>query len=241
VKSNTPGCILRTVLALLFLASASECRAQAPPPSDPTLDTTGLPWVYKALPKPTREPWQKITNKERLTLYQQTSFSGMAVLGSATGAAFSQWLDSPTEWGQGAQGYGKRVASSYAATIVNGTIQYGMSAMLHEDNRYFRSTSNSFGGRLGAVIVSPFVAHNGSGGKRFSVSSFMGGAGQSTIPLAWSPRSWQGGSGIGINALIWYGQYAGTNLVREFYPSLVARHRKKSTAKAAGTAKSATP
>ena len=217
--------------ALLLVTAAAICCAQAPPPADPTLDTAGLPWAVKVLPKPSPEPWQKITSKQRIALYQQTTFSGFAVLGSATGAAFSQWLDSPTEWGQGAEGYGKRLASSYGATIINGTITLGTSALFHDDNRYFRSTSPSFGGRFGAVVISPFVAHNDRGGTRFSTSSFLGGVGQSTIPLAWSPPSWQGASGIGINALIWYGQAAGINLVREFYPSVAAHFRKKAPAK----------
>ena len=214
----------------LLLITAAVCRAQAPVPSDPTLDQTGLPWAIRALPKPSPEPWQKITPGQRWSHYQQSTFSGFALLGSATGAAFSQALDSPTEWGQGAEGYGRRVASSYGATIINGTIQFGTSALFHEDNRYFRSTATSFGGRFGAVVISPFVARNDQGGKRFSVSSFLGGAGQSTIPLAWSPRSWQGGSEIAINALIWYGQAAGVNLVREFYPSVAAKFRKKGAA-----------
>jgi hypothetical protein len=216
--------------ALVLLTTAAICCAQGSPPSDPTLDPAGLPWAVKVLPKPSPEPWQKITSKQRISLYQQTTFSGFAVLGAATGAAFSQWLDSPTEWGQGAEGYGKRVASSYGATIINGTITLATSALFHDDNRYFRSTSPSLGGRFGAVIISPFVAHNDRGGTRFSTSSFLGGVGQSTIPLAWSPRSWQGASEIGINALIWYGQAAGVNLVREFYPSIAAHFRKKALA-----------
>ena len=190
-------------LAVLLLVLATVCRAQTTAPSDSTVDPAGLSWVIKLLPQSAPEPWQKITPKQRWTLYQQTIFSGFGVLGAATGAAFSQWLDSPTEWGQGAEGYGKRLASSYGATIINGTIQYGTAALFHDDNRYYRSKASSFGGRFGAVVISPFVARNDHGGKRFSTSSFLGDAGQSTIPLAWSPRSWQGASEIGINALIW--------------------------------------
>jgi hypothetical protein len=221
-------------IAVLFAVAATVCGAQSTAPSDPTLDPAGVPWIVRQLPKPAPEPFQKITPKERWTFYQQTTFSGVAVLEAATGAAFSQWLNSPEEWGQGAEGYGRRVASSYGATIINGTIQYGTSALFHEDNRYHRSKAASFGGRFGAVVISPFVAYNDRGGKRFSTSSFLGGAGQSTIPLAWSPRSWQGGSEIGINALIWYGQTAGGNLVREFYPSVAAHFRKKAAANANG-------
>jgi hypothetical protein len=220
-------------LAVLFPALATIGRAQNTAPADPTLDPTGLPWIVRQLPQPAPEPWEKITPKERWLLYQRTTFSGGAVLAAATGAAFSQWLDSPTEWGQGAEGYGRRIASSYGATIINGTIQYGTAALFHDDNRYRRSKAHSFGGRFGTVVVSPFVAYNDRGGKRFSTSSFLGGAGQSTIPLAWSPRSWQGGSEIGTNALIWYGQTAGVNFFREFYPSIAAHFRKKADANAA--------
>ena len=221
-----------SALAVLVLVPASVCLAQTAATSDPTLDPSGVPWVVRQLPQPAPEPFEKITAKERWLLYQQTTFSGGALLAAATGAAVNQWLDRPVEWGQGAEGYGRRIASSYGATIINGTIQYGTSALFHEDNRYYRSMAPSFGGRFGAVVISPFVARNDQGGKRFSTSSFLGGAGQSTIPLAWSPRSWQGGSEIGINALIWYGQTAGVNLFREFYPSMAAHFRKKAEANA---------
>jgi len=213
-------------LAIFFLIPVAVCLAQTTAPSDPTLDPTGVPWIVRQLPQPAPEPWQKITGKQRWSLYQKTTFSGTAILGAGVGAAFSQALDSPHEWGQGGEGYGKRVASSYGATIINGTIQYGTSILFRDDNRYFRSGAKSFGGRFGFVVISPFVAHNDHGGKRFSMSSFLGGAGQSTIPLAWSPRSWQGGSEIAINAAIWYGQTAGFNLFREFYPSIAAHFRK---------------
>jgi len=221
------------ILSIHLIAPGTVCRAQTIAPSDPTLDRAGLPWVVTLLPQPAPEPWQKITPKQRWTLYQQTTVSGLAVVSAAVGAGFSQWLNSPSEWGQGAKGYGKRLASSYRALIIDGTIQYGTSALFHDDNRYRRSMAPSFGGRLGAVIISPFVAHNDSGGKRFSTSSFLGGAGQPTTPLAWSPQSWQGASEIGINGLIWYGQTAGANPVREFYPSVAAHYRKKAAADAA--------
>jgi len=140
-------------LSVLLQVAATLCCAQTTAPPDPTLDPAGLPRVVKLLPQPASEPWQKITPKQRWTLYQQTTFSGIAVLGAATGAAFSQWLDSPTEWGQGAEGYGRRLASSYGATIINGTIQYGSAALFHDDNRYYRSKAPSFGARFGAVVI----------------------------------------------------------------------------------------
>ena len=51
----------------------------------PSLDPNGLPWYVKVMPKPAPEPWQKITSKQRLALYQQSTFSGLpsALISSA--------------------------------------------------------------------------------------------------------------------------------------------------------------
>ena len=204
--------------------------------ADPTLDATGLPVYLKLFPQPTPEPWRKITAKERFDSYVNYTYSPLAAFSSALGAAISQGIDSPHEWGQGWGPYGVRVASSYGSTVVGNTITYGTSILFRDDNRYVRSNKASFKARLAAVLVSPYVAHNHAGGRRFSMSSFLGGVGQSTIPLEWSPRSWQGWNNVGINYLIWYGQVAGINLASEIYPSIVRyyknkRHNKTSASK----------
>jgi hypothetical protein len=62
---------------------------------------------------------------------------------------------------------------------------------------------------------------------------FLGSAGYSGIQLAWSPPSWQGRNNVRLNYLIWYGETAGVNLVREFYPSLVRYYRSKHTSNGA--------
>ena len=196
------------------------CFAQTKVVDDPTLDTAGLPSYMKLLPKPAPEPWSKITPKENFDYFVSMTFSPGAALGYAAGAAISQGINSPEEWGQGWGAYGKRVASSFGSTAIGNSIQLGTSFVFHDDNRYFRSNGKSLGARLGNVIISPLVARNDSGGRKFSASAFLGGAGASTIPLAWSPPSWQGGSGIALNGLIWYGETAGINFVREFFPSI---------------------
>jgi hypothetical protein len=217
--------IFSSLSAVLFVSSV--CFAQGSASSDPVATTKDLPAYLRVLPKPELEPWSQITREQRFNDYVARSFSPVAVLGAVSGAAFSQALDSPTQRGQGWGAYGIRVTSSYGATLVGSTIMYGASALLHEDTRYFRSSSQGFGGRFAHVIVSPYVARNNQGNKHFSTSMFLGSAGYSGIQLAWSPSSWQGWDNVGLNYLIWYGQVAGVNLVREFYPSVVRHYRKK--------------
>ncbi len=209
-------------LPLFLLIAAGNCAAQ-----DATLDSTGLPGVLKLLPQPAPEPWTPITPKQRFNHYASQTFSPLSALGAASGAAISQGLSSPKEWGQGWGAYGIRAASGYGGTLVGNTITFGVSALLHEDNRYFRSKTAGLGSRLGHVIASPYVSRNGAGSQHFSASMFLGSAGASSIPLAWAPPSWQGWNNVGLNYLIWYGQVAGINLAREFYPTVVRRFRGK--------------
>ena len=216
----------------LLLSGALICSAQTATELDPTLDASGLPSYLKLLAKPAPEPWHKITAQERFDQYAFLNFSPYAGVSALFGGAISQWLDSPKEWGQGWGPYGVRVASSYGSNFVANTITYGTSAMLREDNRYFRSGKDRFSGRLAHVIVSPYAARNNAGHYRFSMSSFLGGAAGSTIPLIWSPASWQGWNNVGLNYVLWYGTLGGINFVREFYPNVIGYYRNKHRAKA---------
>jgi hypothetical protein len=215
------------VLGALICSGQTTPSAQTGPVVDPTLDATGLPFYVKLFPKPAPEPFRKITEKERFDLYASLTFTPFNALYAGIGGAISQGINSPKEWGQGWDAYGKRVASSYGSSLVGSTLTYGFSAVFRDDNRYFRSKNTTFKGRLGSVLISPYVAHNNNGDARFSTSSFLGGAGQSSIQLLWSPPSWQGWNNVGINYLIWYGEVAGVNFAREFYPSLVRYYKRK--------------
>lgn len=211
-------------ISLVLIAASLACFAQTAPVDDPPSNAAGVP-ANNLLSQPGSVGWSKITPKENFDHLVSMTFSPGALLGYAAGAAISQGINSPKEWGQGWGAYGKRVASSFGSTAVGNTVEYGTSFIFHDDNRYFRTTGKSFGARLGNVIISPLVAHNDRGGKRFSTSAFLGGAAASTIPLAWSPPSWQGGNEIALNAAIWYGETAGINFVREFFPSISRRMR----------------
>jgi hypothetical protein len=214
-------------LPVLLLSGALFCSAQTAALPDATLDSTGLPGYLKLLAQPAAEPWHQITETERFANYASLTFVPYVGLASLFGGAICQALDSPHEWGQGGGAYRTRVASSYGSSFVAYTITYGTSTIFRDDNRYFRSNKDGFKARLVHVLFSPYEAHGNGGQIRFSASSFLGGVGGATIPLAWSPGSWQGWNNVAVNYAIWYGGLAGVNLVREFYPSLVHHYKSK--------------
>lgn len=218
---------MRVSCLFALVAAPLLCPGQTAPVPDPTLDATGLPAYVKAMPKPAPEPWRKITEKQRFENYAYNGFGPTAILGASIGAAFSQWLNSPEEWQQGWGAYGKRAGNSYAGSVIGNTVIYGTSFIFHDDNRYFRSNKSSAGARIGYVAISPLIAHNDHGGARFSTSSMLGGIAAAGVPRSWAPPSWQGWGNASTALAIWYGQRAGMNLAREFFPSIVRYFRNR--------------
>ena len=146
-----------------------------------------------------------------------------AILGEAASAGISQARNSPWEWGQGAGAWGHRFGNNMAYNGVRQTISYGVSEIVHEDNRYFASSKPTAPGRIGYVLVSPVRARRRDGRRAFSVSAFSGLVGASTISLAWRPQSMRSGGNVARNFMFSYAGTTGINAFREF----VVRHFRK--------------
>ncbi len=135
-------------------------------------------------------------------------------------AGFQQLLDTPHEWGQGAEGFGRRYASSYGTTILRHSIAFGLDSALREDPRFFRSGKTNVGERVKSALLQALICHTDSGGRSFAFARVGGAFGAEFISNAWRPPSVnepgdaliRGGATIGVNA--------GTNVLREFMPEI---------------------
>jgi hypothetical protein len=166
------------------------------------------------------------TPKQRLHAYLLT-LAGPATLVTEAGAAgLSQIVDSPSQWGQGAAGYGKRFANDMAYNGVRYSLAFGTSILLQEDDRYFASEQRGAWHRARHALASVFTAHKSDGRTVFATSSMIGIAGASLVSRAWSPVSWQTPSGTARSMGISIAGTAGFNLAREFLPDIV-RHLHK--------------
>ena len=129
----------------------------------------------------------------------------------------------PKEWGVGPEAYGDRFGNAFAKHVVREALEYGMSAALHEDNRYFRSAEPGFFKRSKHAVASVFVARNEAGGEHFAYSRFGSVLGSSFISRLWQPRS-EDSSG---DALTSFGltmvSDIGFNLFHEFCPRGLTR------------------
>lgn len=161
-----------------------------------------------------------MTQNERLQYYFQHMFNVESVFRAAAGAGINQAMNTPSEWHQGAEGYGRRFASVYGGHIVQSTVMYGASAALHEDNRYFRSGETGFGARLKYALVSTFMARHDDGSRHFSLSRMSSYAATAAVSRAWQPpstdKTLNALNGFGISV----GVEAGFNVAREFLPGI---------------------
>ena len=127
---------------------------------------------------------------------------------------------------QGWNAYGERFGSNLAYNGIRQTVTYGTSIVFHEDNRYFASHKNGFWARTGYAALSTVVAQHPDGRRVFSVSSVTGIVAASAISSIWGPSSFKGVDNIAANAGLSLITTAGFNIVREFLPDVLHRHRK---------------
>ena len=129
------------------------------------------------------------TFKERFADYRSATFSPWALFMPAVGAGLAQATDYPPEWQQGMQGFGKRLASGYAGSVVDNTIGFGVAMIDHEDLRYPLSTypKNAIMHRAGHVISYTFVPRKEGGGRRIGWSRLIGAYGAGFTANTWYP------------------------------------------------------
>ncbi len=110
-----------------------------------------------------------------------------ALIGVAASAGIDQWQKSPPQWGNGASGFGKRVASRYGELFAQETVRDGLSAALGRDPEYHRCACTDFGGRLNHALVESITDINQSGHRVFSIPRVAGYFAGGYAPLLWRP------------------------------------------------------
>jgi hypothetical protein len=155
---------------------------------------------------------------ERFHDYGMGLIGIQAWLGSAASAGIGQWTNSPSEWNQGAEGYGKRFGSRFGQNVAKQTLQLPLAAALHEDLRYHPLKTGSVGGRIWYAVRTSFMVPSSNGtGNTFAFARIGSNFGAGLISRTWQPSSNSGvGDGFESGAITLAGD-VGLNIVREFW------------------------
>ncbi len=155
---------------------------------------------------------------EKLSYHLKQSAGPLALVGSAAYAGILQAADTPTEWGQGASGYGKRFGSTIACSGIHSALAFGLDSTLHEDPRYFRSASGGFWRRTGHAFRGMVLTHTDKGTETLSIWRFGSAYGAAYLSNQWYPgRLNTVGLGFAEGSLQLGFDFA-SNLGAEFWP-----------------------
>jgi hypothetical protein len=127
----------------------------------------------------------------------------------------NQWKDSPREWGQGADAYGKRVASYLGSKAARQTTNFALSEALKLDDKFYRSNKHGFKPRAKDAIFQSFMSRTTTGKLVFSAPKVGGYLAGGFAPLIWLPKRYDHQYALrtaGYSLL----SSAGFNLLREF-------------------------
>jgi hypothetical protein len=134
----------------------------------------------------------------------------------------------PREWGRTWSGFGKRTASQYGQFVLSESIEFGVSALHHEDPRYHRLGDGSYLRRGGHAMAGAVVTQNEQGRPTPALARIAGVYGAWAIAAyAWNPPGQQN-----ARKVIFYGSVgllfkSSSNLFREFWPDVKGKFSRK--------------
>jgi hypothetical protein len=162
---------------------------------------------------PTAEP---LTAKLKFKLAFRAMIDPVTIAGVALYSGIQQAADTP-DYGQGAQGYGKRFGAAAADGATDITIGGAiLPSLLHQDPRYFCQCSGTTKSRILHALSSPFVAKGDNGKSQPNYSSIGGSLASSAIANAYYPESNRGVGTTFQTFAIGTGERMAAALVKEF-------------------------
>jgi len=161
--------------------------------------------------------YQRPTERAKFTNYVFDAIGPYPVVAAGFAAGVNQLSNTPPEWHQGAEGYGKRFGSDFGIAFTSTTTRYALSEALKEDTLYYRCECRGVLPRLRHAAFSTLTAGRGNDGHRvFSVPALVAPyAGSMTAVYGWYPDRYGARDAfrMGNYSLL---AYVGGNIAMEF-------------------------
>jgi hypothetical protein len=206
MKSRRKMILLLALPAMSLLAGAQSLVNAG--------DSSGI--VVNPTPAPPDLIYTRPTQRTKLRNYVFDAFGPYPIAGAAFAAGIGQAYNTPPEWKQGAEGFGKRIGSAFGIAAVSTTTRYGLAQAFKEDTLYRCECKGVFP-RLRHAVVSTLTARRGEDGHRvFSVPALIAPyAGSMTAVYAWYPGRYDGKDALRMGNYTMLG-YVGGNIALEF-------------------------
>ena len=134
-----------------------------------------------------RDDGAEWTRAGRLRAYAHDLYGPGALIGVAAASAIDQVREEPSEWGDGAEGFGRRAASNAGTLVVQETVRHGVAIALGRSTRYHPCNCRGAASRVRHALVESATDRDRSGRRALSVARVAGAfAGAYAQPL-WRP------------------------------------------------------
>jgi hypothetical protein len=167
-------------------------------------------------------PWNKFE------LFMQDSASPSAVLFSLASAGFSQARDSYSGYGQGAEGFAKRFGSKMARGASSKFFgEFVIASALHEDPRYFKQPEATLGQSVKHALRRVVNTPKDGGGEGINWGGLLGPLAGEALANTYLPEDERTAPRLFKRYSLGLGTRAGTNIIREYWPRLRRKIRRK--------------
>jgi hypothetical protein len=154
--------------------------------------------------------------ERRFKRYVNGIFGPVAIAKNVAYAGIGTWRNSPEEWGDKWEGFGRRVASNFGRGAVKNTTMYALDEALKLDSGFYRSRKKDMGSRVKNALLSTVTARRPSGKRTIGVPRIVATYTTSIIAYeTWYPRRYDYKDGL-RSGTISLGFNAAFNLVKEF-------------------------
>jgi hypothetical protein len=139
--------------------------------------------VYEPHPEP-------LTTKMKFHMAYKSLSNPFFFARTAAWAGVAQARDNPSEWHQGAEGYGKRLGAGFADAVTGSLISNAiLPSLLHQDPRYFYQGTGTKKSRAFHAMLAPFVCKGDNGAWQPNYSQWGGSLIGYSISTAYYPGS----------------------------------------------------
>jgi hypothetical protein len=172
-----------------------------------------------------------LNTKQKFKLAWKTTTDPFTVVGVAALAGVEQATNRFDGYGQGAQGYFKRLGASYADAVTGTFIGSAvLPSLLKQDPRYFYKGTGSTRSRLLYALASPLICKGDNMRWQPNYSNVAGAFASAGISYLYYPKTDRNGAGLVVqNSLIRLGEVAFESVLQEFVIRRLTPHLRNHT------------
>ena len=170
-----------------------------------------------------------LNSKQKFRLAWKTMADPFTIVGVGALAGVEQATNAFDGYGQGAEGYFKRVGAAYADVVTGTFIGSAMlPSLLKQDPRYFYRGKGSTRSRFFYALASPVICKGDNMRWQPNYSNVAGAFASAGISYSYYPESDRNGAGLVItNSMIRLGEVAFEGVLQEFVIRRFTPHLRK--------------